>query len=95
MDRLFTPDGIEDAVDGLGGQGAVGRSSRDVGFVNLHAGTFELRDLGGERVRQSQGQLLQAGVMIIQKSSGQHVRARERELERATGDPRCTGAIGR
>ena len=61
---------IEDAVDGQGSEGTVGRVAGNVGLVHLHAGAVEVGDLRGHGIRDGEGERLQVLVVIVQQGAG-------------------------
>ena len=91
--RSGTVEGIEDLVDGLGGERAVGRVAWNIGFIDLQAGTRTTGDLSGKDVRECEGQGCEVMVVLVEESAGQHVGACDSELEGAAGEIGRTLAV--
>lgn len=92
VERAFDLDIPEDAVDGLGGEGAVFRGAGEVGFVDLDASAVEIGDLSGKDVGEGEEKGFKVAVMLVEEGAGEHVGAGEGKLDRLGGDGGRTGA---
>jgi hypothetical protein len=87
-------DAVEQEVHRGGGERAVGRVAGDVGLVDLHAGGGQAGHLGGQHLAERHRQLVEAAVVVVEQRAGQHVGARDGELEGAAGDAGGALAVG-
>ena len=90
MHGAFALHAVEDAVDGLGGERRILRATGDVRLVHLHARTRQLADLIREHIGDSQCQVIEVTVVIVEERAGEHEWTRQRELKRAPRHRRRT-----
>ena len=86
MDRLRSADGVEHAIDRVGGQRCVRRIAGHVRLVYLDAGAVEVAHLRRQRVGDRQRERAEIAVVLVEQRARQHVGAGQRELERSAGD---------
>jgi hypothetical protein len=94
MDGARTGEGIEHAINRLGGNGTVGWIAGDIRFVDLQATARKPGDLLRENIGDGHQQILEAAVMPVEQRARQHVGTGDGELERAVGNTGRQFAIG-
>ena len=77
---------VENPIDRLERDRRAFRTSGNVGFVHLNAGTGQLGDLRGHDVGDGHRERFEVPVMIVEQRAGEHVGAGQRELEIAARD---------
>ena len=77
--------GLENAIDGIGGQGPVLGTPGQVRFVQLNDCGVDAADLPREHLRNRQRQPLEIPIMLVQDNLGEHVGTGDRQLQRFVG----------